>query len=415
MRFVWSTAIKDWRRHRHDPLGLILWIGLPLIVGGLLTMVAGGKDGPQPQAHVLVVDEDDSFLSGFLVGAMSQDAMGGVIRAEEVDRESGRARIDRGDASALLIIPKGFGQAVLEEKPMSLQLVTNPAQIILPGIAEEVVSVLVDATFYLHRLIGEDLRELAAGPPEGQSVFSDTRVATLSIKINRIMDRLSGYIFPPVIQLEAVVEDDTDESGGGLNVALLFLPSILFMSLLFMAQGLSMDFWHERDQKTLRRIVVSPQTVFAFLTGKLLAGIGIVTGVSLLAISIGYAYFDLRLATLPLALVWTILSGAFLILLMTSLQVFTQSQRAGGVLSMAITLPLMMVGGSFFPFEAMPAGMAFIGRLTPNGWALEQLKRILLDTVDAQSIALSFVGLLAIGLLLFLLIVRRLRNAFVQD
>jgi ABC-2 type transport system permease protein len=415
MRFAWSTAIKDWRRHRRDPLGLILWIGLPLIVGGLLTMVAGGKEGPQPQAHVLVVDEDGSFLSGLLIGAMSQDAMGGLIQAEEVDRESGRKRIDKGDVSALLIIPEGFGEAVLQEKPSSLQLVTNPAEMILPGIVEEVLSVLVDATFYLHRLIGEDLRELAAGPPEGQNVFSDSRVAALSVKINQIMDRLGGYLFPPVIQFETVADDDAGESDGGINIALLFLPSILFMSLLFMAQGMSMDFWHERDRKTLRRVVVSPQTVRVFLTGKLLAGVGIVASVSFVAITIGYAYFGLRFETLPLALVWTTLSGAFLILLMIAIQVITPSQRAGGVLSMAITLPLMMIGGSFFPFEAMPSGMAFIGRLTPNGWALEQLKRVLLDTVELQSIALSFVGLLVVGLFLFLLIARRLQGAFVQD
>jgi ABC-2 type transport system permease protein len=415
MRFAWSTAIKDWRRHRRDPLGLILWIGLPLIVGGLLTMVAGGKEGPQPRAHVLVVDEDGSFLSGLLIGAMSQDAMGGLIQAEEVDRESGRKRIDKGDVSALLIIPGGFGEAVLQEKPSSLQLVTNPAEMILPGIVEEVLSVLVDATFYLHRLIGEDLRELAAGPPEGQNVFSDSRVAALSVKINQIMDRLGGYLFPPVIQFETVADDDAGESDGGINIALLFLPSILFMSLLFMAQGMSMDFWHERDRKTLRRVVVSPQTVRVFLTGKLLAGVGIVASVSFVAITIGYAYFGLRFETLPLALVWTTLSGAFLILLMIAIQVITPSQRAGGVLSMAITLPLMMIGGSFFPFEAMPSGMAFIGRLTPNGWALEQLKRVLLDTVELQSIALSFVGLLVVGLFLFLLIARRLQGAFVQD
>jgi ABC-type multidrug transport system permease subunit len=130
---------------------------------------------------------------------------------------------------------------------------------------------------------------------------------------------------------------------------------------------------------------------------------------------VGYAYFGLRFETLPLALLWTILSGAFLLLLMTAIQVFTPSQRAGGILSMAIMLPLMMVGGSFFPFEAMPSGMAAIGRLTPNGWALEQLKRVLLDTVEIQPIALSFVGLVFIGWLLFMLSVRRLATVFVRD
>ena len=67
LRFAWITAIKDWRRHRRDPLGLLMWIGIPLLVGSLLIMMSGGKGGPEPKAHLLVADEDDSFLSGLLL------------------------------------------------------------------------------------------------------------------------------------------------------------------------------------------------------------------------------------------------------------------------------------------------------------------------------------------------------------
>ena len=81
---------------------------------------------------------------------------------------------------------------------------------------------------------------------------------------------------------------------------------------------------------------------------------------------------------------------------------------------MALMFPLMMVGGSFFPFEAMPAGMAFVGRMTPNGWALEQLKRILLGKVEISSLAISFVGLVVVGSVLFVLNVRRIKTVFAQ-
>ncbi|UCH83129.1 MAG: hypothetical protein JSW50_11755, partial [Candidatus Latescibacterota bacterium] len=81
MRFIWYTAVKDWRRHRRNPLELILWVGIPLLVGALIALAFGGKSGPAPQAHVLVADEDDSFLSGLLVGALSQEAAGGFIHA----------------------------------------------------------------------------------------------------------------------------------------------------------------------------------------------------------------------------------------------------------------------------------------------------------------------------------------------
>jgi ABC-type multidrug transport system permease subunit len=415
MRFAWSTALKDWRRHKRDPVGLIMWLGIPLLIGGLMVLVVGGTGGPKPQAHVLVADEDDSFLSGMLVGAMSQNALGGLIRAEEVEQGEGRARMDEGDATALLIIPEGFGAAVLKEEPTTLELITNPSQTILPGIVEEGLSILVDATFYAHRVIGEDLREFAEGPPGGQNVFADSRIAEFSVKINQLVERLGDYLFPPLIQIEAVAEDETDEDEDGVSVALLFLPSILFMALLFMSQGLSIDLWHEREEKTLRRVVVSPQTLLTFLCGKLLSGVGLMFGVCLVALAIGYAYFRLDITTLPLALGWTIVSGAFLTVMMTVLQVHATSQRAGGLLTMAVMFPLMMVGGSFFPFEAMPAGMALVGKLTPNGWALEQLKRILLDEVELEPLVFSFLGLLVVGFLLFMLSARRIKTRFIQS
>lgn len=414
MRYIWDTALKDWRRHRRDPFALLLWIGLPFLVGALLVMVSGGRGGPQPQAHVLVADEDGSFLSSLVVGAMSQDALHGLINAESVDRVAGRARLDKGEVTALLIIPEGFGKGLLAETPVKLELITNPSQTILPRIVEQVLSMLTDAAFYLHRLIGDDLRELAMGPPAGAMGFPDSRIAALSMKINQVVIELRPVAFPPVIQIETPrAEEDGDSDG--LGVAFLFLPSILFMALLFMAQGLSMDLWQEHDGKTLRRAAVSPHGIMSFLVGKLLASAGLVSGVALLALIGGYAYFGLNVVYLPLALFWTVLSGALLTTLMMTIQVHTATRRAGGILSMAIMFPLMMIGGSFFPFEAMPAPFVLVGKLTPNGWALERLKNILAGRVDPATLGMSFVGIVALGSLLFLLSARRVRSRFVQD
>jgi len=88
--FVWTTAAKDLKRHARDPVGLLFWVGLPLIVGTLLILIGGGDDGPRPQIRLLVADEDDSFLSNVLVGTLSQDAAGGFFRAESVDEATGR-------------------------------------------------------------------------------------------------------------------------------------------------------------------------------------------------------------------------------------------------------------------------------------------------------------------------------------
>ena len=96
--------------------------------------------------------------------------------AEEVPEEEGRARMAKGDGSALLIIPEGFADAVLLEEPTELVLLTNPSQNILPKIIEETLSIVADSVFYLHRLLGDQVRKIAEGPESG-NFFPDAVVA----------------------------------------------------------------------------------------------------------------------------------------------------------------------------------------------------------------------------------------------
>ena len=410
MRFVWNTAVKDWQRHRRDPVGLLMWIGIPLIIGGLLTAISGGPDGPAPKAHVFVIDNDGSVVSALLKGALNQAGDNSPITSEEVDAETGKRRMDNGEASAMLIIPKGFGKAVLLEEPATLELLTNPSQQILPGIVEESMSILVDATFYMHRLIGEDLKGFATGAPDNEAI------GAFSIKINELVQRCQTYVTPAVIQLEKVEEEIAEgDDDDGISIGLLFLPGVLFMSLLFMAQGVGTDFWNERSKKTLRRVVVTPQSTISFMAGKVLAGVGVMFIVCGVAFAIAYPYFGLEARLLPLAIVWSLFSGAFLIVLLTVIQLYATSERAAGILSMAIIFPLMMMGGSFFPFEAMPPWMASIGKLTPNGWALAQLKNILFDQIVLRTLGITFVGLIVAGGALFLIGAQRLRGRFAQE
>src|SRR6059058_2368332 len=218
----------------------------------------GGVDRAPPSAHLLVADEDGGVLSGLLARAFGQESRGQFVRVEEVKRDEGRARIDRGEATALLVIPAGFGQAVLNEKSTTLLLVTNPAQRILPQIIEESLQIVADGAFYLHRVAGDELRKIVRTPPKGQRTLSNDEVAQISVTINQVVTRLEKYLFPPVIQVET--STDEQEAGQKVSIVQLFLPGILVMALLFMAEGLSADVWRERDQGTLRRTLSTPGT-----------------------------------------------------------------------------------------------------------------------------------------------------------
>jgi ABC-type multidrug transport system permease subunit len=409
MRFVAAAAMKDLRRRLADPVALVIWIGIPLAIGGLMNLVVGGLGSAPPRARVLVADQDGTILSRLLAGASGAPGLGDVIDLEAVTLEVGRRRIEAGGATALLVIPAGFQSAILDDTPAELLLVTNPAQRILPAIVEEALGILVEGVFYAQRIFGREIRQIA-GSVTGTGGPADADVAAVSVAINARLRQLEGVLLPPVIALDVRVEETA--AGAGLDFGQLFFPGILFMSILFIAQGMSLDIWQERARGTLRRVLTTPQSAAALLAGKLAAGTAIVGLVVLVALVASTALFGVAWSRLPLALLWCMLAGAALLALMTLLHVAATSERGANLLSTIVIFPLIMIGGSFFPFEAMPAWMAAIGRWTPNGLALVRLKEILFGEPAAGALLLAAVGIGVPAVLAFIVTVRRLRGSF---
>jgi ABC-2 type transport system permease protein len=210
MRFVLIAAAKDLRRRLSDPAALIIWIGLPLLLGGLISLIAG-DDETVPRAQVLVVDQDDTFVSRFLASAGGRGGLGNLVDLEEVSLEEGQRRIDAGDATALLVLPRGFQDSVLQDAPAEITLVTNPAQQILPGIVEEALEILVEGVFYAQRLFGATIRRIASGTPSGGP--SNAEVASISVEINERLQTQQGVMIPPAMSLQG--EPDPEETGPG--------------------------------------------------------------------------------------------------------------------------------------------------------------------------------------------------------
>jgi ABC-type multidrug transport system permease subunit len=411
---LWNAIRKDLARHRRQPLEFLIWLGIPLMIGFLFTVLfsGGSGDSPGPVTKVLVVDEDASFVSGLLLRALSEENSRGFIDAEQVEREEGRARIDDGEATALLIIPEGFSEAVLQEKPLALPLITNPAQRILPRIVEEGLRIVVDGHFYLHRLIGEDLRRFAAM----DSMPTNTEIAAFSVKMGHLFERLGGSFDPLLLQVvnEPVPAEEV-EAVESPSIGFLMMPSVLFMAILFMASGLSGEIWEEDRLTTLRRILVTPGGAPPFLLGKLLTAMILFLAVGGGSLLLGLSTLDLAAARLPAALLWIAPSGAALTAMFTFLQLLFRSQRAANIVVMTLIFPLMMLGGSFFPTEIMPGWMAKLSLRTPNGWAMAHLKSILLGNETSGEL---IAGLLILLLAIFLFTVLgawRLRARFARS
>jgi hypothetical protein len=197
VRFVLVAAAKDIRRRMADPAALSIWIGLPLLLGGLLSFISSGAGDAPPRARVLLVDQDNTAVSALVRTAARQGNT--PIDFEEVTPDEGRRRIGAGDATALLIIPAGFQDAVIGTRSARLQLVTNPAERVLPTMVRQTLEVVVEGAFYAQRLFSEPLSRIANAPQSGPAPDAD--VASIAIEINQRLTQLQGVLLPPVITL----------------------------------------------------------------------------------------------------------------------------------------------------------------------------------------------------------------------
>lgn len=413
MRFLLTSAMKDLRRRLADPVALSIWIGLPLLLGFLISLVAGGGNGDVPTARVLLVNEDDSGFTDLVVRGLTQSGMSDrvAIEFEEVDRATGEERIGDGDGTALLILPAGFATAVTEARPTTLTLITNPAETILPAIVVEGLEIVREGAFYAERLLGEPLRTLAAGPADGGDFFDSAAVAAIAAGINDRILAARRLLDPPLLELET---GDAVEGSASADVSFdlvsFLLPGMILMSILFIAQGMSDDIWTEKENGTLRRAVSAPRPLLVFIGGKLLAGILLIAAVSAIALTAAAVHFDLGLARVPVAVVWCAFAGAGLFGLFLLIAMLATSHRTANLLSSMLLFPMMIVGGSFFPLEALPSLMGRVGAWTPNGIALTQLAEMLTGTPDPRSLAFAALLIAAFGGLALALSVLRARR-----
>ncbi len=408
MNFLFASVRKDLARWMQDRAAMLLWLGIPFLIGGLLTSMMDGGGG-SPTGTLLIADEDESFISGAIIGAFTQEQLGELIVVEQVNADEGLRRINEGEASGFLTIPEGFQDAFINETPVTLTLKTNPAQTILPGIIEDVTEVLLDGGFYAQRLLGPEIKAIMDSSSD--SIPSDVFVAGISVDIQNKIEKIAEKLSPLAIELE-IVEPPPAEPAP--DYALLFLPGIILMAVLFSSNSLAADYWVERDKGTLRRLVSAPAALTGFITGKAVAALTIMAFVTSVVLIAGFAYHDVAWSKFLPSLLWVSLGGVGLFAWFAAIQMLLPNNRAANLVTTILLFPLMMAGGSFFPLAALPEWIADIGRLAPNGFIVDRLSNELTSStawsIDARS-WLVLVAITASGLLISAV---RLRTGFAR-
>ena len=370
MRVTADLLRLELRRRLRDPLALLTWTAIPLLMVGLLTLVFGPKGTGLPRARLLVVDQDRTFLSQTLVSALSNPRLEALLEVELTEPEPARRAMDRGRASALLEIPAGFAADLLANRPVRLELLRNPAETILPELAEEVLAFLADG--------GTALRAVLVAMTGDERLFAEQpsleQVTALSASVYTLLDAEATRRLLDPKGLAVTHRHPPARAASRSAVVGWFAPGFLIMALLFLAEGQSSDVQEDAAAGRLLRAFSFPTPPTVVLGAKALSLVvlGLVNGVLLaaaFAAALGWR------PALPAAVAATLLAAAAaLVGLALLLRGLTRTLAAGNAATGSVMIGLGFLGGCFMPIQLLPDTFQTVARFLPTGWAVEALR-----------------------------------------
>ncbi len=441
MLSITLMVAKDLRRRLRAPVGLIVMLIFPLVFAGMVGMAFGPSSGSGsglPVVTILMVDHDEDLLSGVLQNATGNEEFSrqfDMVWIEEEDEA--RRMMENGEASALLILPENFTSDLLDGKPVTLVLIKNPAQSILPQVVEEMAGLLGVFLDTSVRILGEPLLaigETFEGVEDDSSLFPDNQVlVALTLQAAARIRPISRYVFPPAMVFDTVSEDDvtlatlleaspadtvddlrsrqaalagdeelSDAAGDDdeFNIFAVLLPMVSLMSILFMGDNGMRDLLAEEKAGTLTRQFASPAGVGRVLAGKIILTLVICCAAMLILAVVGMA---LGWISTSISLVGSVLQVGAIALAATGMSSFiygfARTDRAAATFQSALVMGMSMLGGSMVPYRQMPAFLQAMAPYTINYWGIRGLTDLTFRGLGAADVLEEAGVLLLIGAL----------------
>jgi len=205
-----------------------------------------------------------------------------------------------------------------------------------------------------------------------------------------------GVIFPVFFYL-AFAAGHTGPVGS-------MVPGMTTMALFFTASAVGplVTPW-ERSARTFERLVTSPASLSAILSGDVFAGMLFGASLSVLPLAIGLSATDARIVSVPAMLVGIILGAvtfSALGVLLSAPASSTPSQVM--MLLNLVRLPIIFVSGVFVPFSEMPSWGGWLAPLSPLSYSAD-LVRVGFGEASYFDSAIDAVALFAFSMMFFIL------------
>jgi ABC-2 type transport system permease protein len=341
MRALLLLTVANIKSFTRDRAAMFWTLAFPLIFVILFGSIFSGGSSTRT---IGFADLDASPASSALESAFSSV---GSLKLEAGSEDDLVARMKKGELSAVIVVPKGYGDTVAA------------------GTATADVTVYTD--------------------PSQSSADAATR-------------QLVGYVLaavnsrqPPTVEpsFQAVQTSD-------LTFISYLVPSILGMSLMQLGIFSAVPLVADRQKLILKRLQATPLRRWQLVGSNVLMRLLIAVVQTAIIVGVGSAAYHVQVAGSWLLIGALILLGslAFIALGYVIASFATTEDSANGMTSV-VQFPLMFLSGTFFPIDAMPDFLKTVARALPLTYLGDGLRQVMVDGTPFAPLWLCFAFLAA--------------------
>lgn len=368
-----QLALKDLRLFLRDRRTLLITFAIPLALITLFAfafggLAGGGDSGPYA---LPVSDLDGTELSGALVAQLdSLDALTVVPMALEQAEEAVR----KGNRDCVLVIHPGFADSVQRGGELPVELLYDEAQSIQVAMLQQslipTLAMFPFSTGHAQTAMGNRIDRMMDQDNERDRQAAKAQFDSLYRTMERgITGQSSGNMaLGAEVKMTSLVKP-----APGNNVGLIqAVAGTAIMMLLFSVAGLGMSLLDEKQEGTLKRLLVAPVPPVHILLGKMLSANVIAIAQLVAMVVFAVLAFGLQVRSHVVGLSLVVLATAYACSAFgVFLAAIAKSRQQVQGLSTLIILVMSGIGGSMIPLFFMPAFMQKIAVLSVNYWGIQ--------------------------------------------
>lgn len=384
------------------PFSFLILVSMPLLLALLMNLAFsgnGGNDTVMPRSTLVIVDHDSSLASRFIKSAFGQGELESMFEIIPATQTEGLNLVREDKASALLIIPQGFADSLLNQRPIQLQLIKNPAQAYGPKMAEEAISILTEGADRLVRIASEPLTMIRNQMDTDK--VSDAQISAIAVSVNHLMQKGSSRLLDPKITINKKEPQKEDDGFQGAALFAYLLSGISTMMLLFILNSIASQQLKERENKTLYRMLVAPVSTTHYLISKQLYLFFTALLSFWLVWSVAFLLFGFRCpadSVFPFIVLTLAIAGALAGFIGLMYAFITRRNIANSVLP-AIIIFLSVLGGGMIPLSSLPEFVRSIAVISPVYWGTDGIQTLFFRDTGFSSVVTHLVVLGAIAVI----------------